>query len=97
MNKNEIINEEYDYDFLDYDYWRVYDIDPLWYCMLDEQYNCIRKAFECLDDNSKNLLDYFIIRKLSLNNIDIDIDKYLDELRYNYLYYYDKYYEFEED
>ena len=83
MSNKEI--EDYNYDFIDYNYWKLYDIDPLWYCIKDEQYKCIREAFKCLDDNSKNLLDFIIIRRLQLNNIDIDIDKYLDKLRYEYL------------
>lgn len=86
-------NEEYDFEFLDYDYWHSYNINPLWYCIINEQFNCIRKAFNNLDENAKNVLDYYFIRRLRLPNIDLDLDKYIDQLRYNYLYYYNKCYE----
>lgn len=97
MSKQEIIKEEYDYEFLDHEYWKSYNIDPLWFCIINEQFDCIRDAFDSLDENSKNILNYFVIRRLKLNNIDIDLDKYLDELRYNYLYYYEKYYKLDEE
>ena len=93
MKKEVIANKEYNYDFLDHKYFKSYNINPLLFCIINEQFECIRRAFNSLDDDSKNILYYYIIRRLSLDNINVDLDKYLDKLRYKYLYYYEKYYE----
>ena len=81
-----------DYGFLDYKYWGSYNINPLTFYIINEQFECIRRAFYSLNEDSKNILDYYIIQRLELYNIDIDLDKYLNELRYKYLYFYEKYY-----
>ena len=85
-------NNNYNYEFLDYKYWGSYNINPLTFCIINEQFECIRRAFYSLNEDSKNILDYFIIQRLELYNIDIDLDKYLKELKYKYLYFYEKHY-----
>lgn len=77
--------EEYDYGFLDYDYYGEYNNDPLYILMINEQYDVLRKTFYDLEDNSKNILDYFVIQRNKNENIDINIDKYIQELKHNYL------------
>ncbi|MBQ8892717.1 MAG: hypothetical protein IJ068_07650 [Bacilli bacterium] len=91
------IKEKYTYDFLDHKYFKSYNVNPLYFCIINEQFECIRKAFNSLDDDSKNVLDYYIIRRLSLDNINVNLDKYLDKLRYRYLYFYEKYYELDNE
>ena len=96
MPKNAIIDNEYNYDFLDHDFWYSYNVNPFWYCLINEQFKCIRKAFNDLDEDSKNVLDYFVIRRLKSPNINIDINRYIEKLRQKYLYYYENWYEYDE-
>ena len=85
-----IEKDEYDYDFLDYEYWKCYNINPFWHHLINEQFEAIRKAFRSLDENTKNILDCFIIRKIKINNVEVDMDKYIEELKRAYYYFYNK-------
>ena len=77
--------EEYDYGFLDYDYYGEYNNDPLYILMINEQYDVLRKTFYDLEDNSKNILDYFVIQRNENENKDVNIEKYIQELKHSYL------------
>ncbi len=79
------MREEYDYGFLDYDYYGEYNNDPLYILMINEQYDILRNSFYDLDENSKNILDYFVIQRNENEKIDVNIDKYVQELKYKYL------------
>lgn len=79
------MKEEYDYGFLDYDYYGVYKHDPLYVVMINEQFRLLREAFYKLDNNTKYILDYFIIQRQCPNHIEVDIDKYIKQLKKSYL------------
>ena len=53
--------------------------------MINEQYDILRNSFYDLDENSKNILDYFVIQRNENEKIDVNIDKYVQELKYKYL------------
>lgn len=80
--------EEYDYGFLDYDYYGIYSHDPLYVLMINEQFRILRESFYSLDENTKNILDYFVIRRKLSDNIDVDIDKYTETLKKAYFDFY---------
>lgn len=79
------MNEKYDYGFLDYNYYGDYNNDPLYILMINEQFEILRDSFYELDDNTRNILNYFIIEQESSDNIDVDLDKYIKELKNKYL------------
>ena len=80
-----------DYGFLDGDYWKHFNDDPLMHVMINEQFENIRKAFLSLDENAKNILDCFIIKKLHLNNVEVNVDKYIKMLENRYFKFYGRY------
>ena len=78
------MNNEYDFGFLDYDYYGEDHNDPLYILMLNEQFDVLRNSFNELDENTKNILDYFIIQRENNDILDVDIDKYIEELKRKY-------------
>jgi len=78
------MNNEYDFGFLDYDYYGEDHNDPLYILMLNEQFDVLRNSFNELDENTKNILDYFIIQRENNDILDVDIDKYIEELKSKY-------------
>jgi len=79
------MEEKNDFGFLDYDYYGVYYHDPLYVLMINEQFEVLRKSFYCLDEDTQNILDYFIIQRNDVDNIDMDIDKYINNLKRTFL------------
>ena len=79
------------YGFIDYKYYGLEKYDPLTVLMINEQFEIMRKSFYNLDENIQNILNYFIIERNSSNFIDVDIDKYLNELKYIYINLYNGY------
>lgn len=79
------------YGFIDYKYYGLEKYDPLTVLMINEQFEIMRKSFYSLDENIQNILNYFIIERNSSNFIDVDIDKYLNELKYIYINLYNGY------
>lgn len=77
--------EEYDYGFLDYDYYGEYGNDPLFILMINEQFDILRKSFYELDTSTKAILDYFIIQRNSLDNLEINADECICKLKEKYL------------
>ena len=82
--------EDYNYGFIDYKYYGEYSKDPLYILMINEQYETLRKSFYDLEDDIKNILDYFVIQRNKLENIDLNIDKYICKLKNLYLDNYNK-------
>lgn len=78
------MNNEYDFGFLDYDYYGEDHNDPLYILMINEQFEVLRNSFNELDENTKNILDYFIIQREDNQDIEVDIDKYIEELKNKY-------------
>ena len=72
------MNNEYDFGFLDYDYYGEDHNDPLYILMLNEQFDVLRNSFNELDENTKNILDYFIIQRENNDIWDVYIDKYIE-------------------
>lgn len=79
------------YGFIDYKYYGLEKYDPLTVLMINEQFEIMRKSFYSLDENIQNILNYFIIERNSSNFVDVDIDKYLNELKYIYINLYNGY------
>lgn len=79
------------YEFIDYKYYGLEKYDPLTVLIINEQFEIMRKSFYSLDENIQNILNYFIIERNSSNFIDVDIDKYLNELKYIYINLYNGY------
>ena len=79
------------YGFIEYKYYGLEKYDPLTVLMINEQFEIMRKSFYNLDENIQNILNYFIIERNSSNFIDVDIDKYLNELKYIYINLYNGY------
>lgn len=77
------MKQEYDYGFLDYDYYGEYNHDPLYILIVNEQFKILRNSFHQLDDETKNIIDYFIIQRQSGDNIDID--NHIKRLKNEYL------------
>ena len=78
------MKNEYDFGFLDYDYYGEDHNDPLYILMINEQFEVLRNSFNELDENTKNILDYFIIQREDNQDIEVDIDKYIEELKSKY-------------
>jgi len=79
------MNKIDEYDFLDYDYYGEYNFDPLYILLINEQFKYIRESFYQLDNDTKNILNYFVIQREDFNNLDLNIDKYIRKLRKKYL------------
>lgn len=79
------------YEFIDYKYYGLEKYDPLTVLIINEQFEIMRKSFYNLDENIQNILNYFIIERNSSNFVDVDIDKYLNELKYIYINLYNGY------
>lgn len=75
------MNDEFNYGFLDYDYYDEYNHDPLYVLIINEQLKMLRNSFYLLDNDTKNVLDYFIIQRKNDDYIDVDIDNYIDRLK----------------
>ena len=75
------------YNFLEYDFYYYRNTNPLLYLIIKEQFETIQKAFLNLDENTRNLLDYFILNDYNANSfsIDVDIEKHINKLRKEYL------------
>ena len=82
---------EYNFGFLDGDFWRHFNDDPLMHVLINEQFEVVRRAFLSLDKNTQNILDYFIIRKLNYEGIEVDLKKYIKRLANRYFDYYGPY------
>lgn len=78
------MNRDYDFRFLDYDYYGEDYNDPLYILMINEQFEVLRNSFNELEDNTKNILDYFVIQREDNNDVEVDIDKYILELKSKY-------------
>lgn len=89
LNGGSMVNNNY--GFIDYKYYGLEKYDPLTVLMINEQFEIMRKSFYNLDENIQNILNYFIIERNSSNFIDVDIDKYLNELKYIYINLYNGY------
>ena len=89
LNGGSMVNNNY--GFIDYKYYGLEKYDPLTVLMINEQFEIMRKSFYSLDENIQNILNYFIIERNSSNFVDVDIDKYLNELKYIYINLYNGY------